>query len=277
MLTGFGRPPARKHPLGPGTEEEWGPTCGLGTKAQEPAPSRPSTLATLPCSHELTGPPGTRCPPARTHALGPGTGKSGGRPNTLATRHTPLANPQPHRVHGRFSQVPIVALPPRNCYSASWVHQTRGSALGMVGVLSLQDLKRQTPTSACARFRAGNGKNGGEPTMLTTPPRYRSRTPSCIAFIAASVRGPWLHYHLEIATAPAGFTRPGAQPSARRTARSWRDASSPPVFMSAGRWAHARGRSCVRAPGAGVTDGRSTLEDGRGGGMRPNQGFQSRL
>ena len=99
--------------------------------------------------------------------------------------------------------------------------------------------------------------------MLTTPPRSRSRTPSRIAFIAASVRGPWSHYHLEIATAPAGFTRPGAQPSARRPAQSRRDASSPPVFMSAGRKAHARDRSRVRAHGAGVTDGCSTLEDGR--------------
>ena len=33
----------------------------------------------------LAGPRGARCPPARTHALGPGTGKSGGGPSTLAT------------------------------------------------------------------------------------------------------------------------------------------------------------------------------------------------
>ena len=95
--------------------------------------SRPSTLTTPPCSHELAGPRGARCPPAHTHALGPGKGKSGAGPSTLATL-----------------------------------------------------------------------------------PRSRSRTPSRIVFTAASVMGPWSHHHLEIATAPAGFTRPGAQPSARR-------------------------------------------------------------
>ena len=33
-LAGFGRPPARTHPLGPGTEEERWPTRRLGTEAQ---------------------------------------------------------------------------------------------------------------------------------------------------------------------------------------------------------------------------------------------------
>ena len=43
-----------------------------------------------------------------------------------------------------------------------------------------------------------------------------------------------------------------------------KDASSPFIFKSSGRW-------------AGVADVRSTLEDGRGGGMRPNRGYQPNL
>ena len=93
-------------------------------------------------------------PQARTHALGPGTGKRGGLTCGLGTeaqatgaeltQHTrnpallPLANPQPHGVHRRLSQGP------------------------------------------CSRYR------------------------------------------LEIATAPAGFTRPVAQPSARCPRDLWR-------------------------------------------------------
>ena len=44
-----------------------------------------------------------------------------------------------------------------------------------------------------------------------------------------------------------------------------------------------RPRTCALAggpapvPGAGVADGQGTVEDGRGGGIRPNGGFQSRL
>ena len=59
-----------------------------------------------------------------------------------------------------------------------------------------------------------------------------------------------------------------------------RDASSPPVFKAlcgvprpAPRAALAGGR----APSAAIADGRGTREDGRGGGIHPNGGFQSRL
>ena len=49
----------------------------------------------------------------------------------------------------------------------------------------------------------------------------------------------------------------------------------PPPGSRPRRCALAGGRAPV--PGAGVADGRGPLEDGRGGGMRPNGGFQSRL
>ena len=80
---------------------------GLVPKHKQRAPSQPSTLTTPPCSRLRTRRNlDARRPPARTHALGPGTGKSGGRPSTLLPRHAPAREPQPHHFHRRLSQGP---------------------------------------------------------------------------------------------------------------------------------------------------------------------------
>ena len=198
-LAGYGHPPARTHALGPGTEKERGPTRGLGTEAQATAPSRPSTLASPPCSRELAGPQGTRHQPARTHALGPGTGKSGGGPSTLATPPRSRSRTPSHiNIHRRLSQVP----PLRHCLEIA----TAPAGFTRPGA---QPSARRSP-AACggselagprgarrppARMHAagpGTGKSGGRPSTLTIPPRSRSRTPSRIAFTTVSVRGPLL-------------------------------------------------------------------------------------
>ena len=76
--------------------------------------------------------------------------------------------------------------------------------------------RRQSPTSAHA-VGPGTGKSGGGPSALATPPRSRSRAPSKPHRVRpASVNGTWSRHRLENPTAKALFTRPGAQPSARR-------------------------------------------------------------
>ena len=94
--------------------------------------TRGPALGTAPASggSVITGPRGASRPPPRTHALGPGTGKSGGEPSTLATlprshSKAPAASHSP-----RFSQVSMVATPPRKSHRESFVNQTRGPALG---------------------------------------------------------------------------------------------------------------------------------------------------
>ena len=86
----------------------------------------------------------------------------------------------------------LFSLPPRNCHSASGVQQTLGPALGTVPARGLSTFcahRIRTPTRAHADFRAGNGGEWGGPSTLSTLPCSRSRTPSRIAFPAASVRG----------------------------------------------------------------------------------------
>ena len=133
------------------------------------------------------------------------------------TQHThnpamlPLANPQLHRIHRRLSQGPSspyrleiatapagftrpVAKPLARCPPVAY----GGSVL--TGI--------QTPTSAHTRFRAGNGEERGctqhahNPAMLPLANHQQHRVHRCLS------QGPSSHYGLEIATAPAGFTRP---------------------------------------------------------------------
>ena len=73
--------------------------------------------------------------------------------------------------------------------------------------------RRQTPTSAQARRRAGNGEERGRTPAPATPPRSRSRAPSKPhGFPPASARGPRSRRPPENPTAKALR----AQPSARR-------------------------------------------------------------
>ena len=80
----------------------------------------------------------------------------------------------------------LFSLPPRNCHSASGVHQTHGSALGTVPARGLWRFCPRRNSDAHTM-----GKSGGRPSIITTPPCSRLQTLSRITFTAASVRVPW--------------------------------------------------------------------------------------
>ena len=164
----------------------------------------------------ITEPRGARRPPARKHAAGPGTGKSGGEPQRPQPRHAPaLEPPQAARLPPRLSQGPAVSSPPRTSHSESIAFPALGTApaSGPWGFRHHGTSRRQTPTSAQARRRAGNGEERGRTPAPATPPRSRSRAPtSRTASPPASVRGPRSRRPPEHPTAKALR----AQPSARR-------------------------------------------------------------
>ena len=112
----------------------------------------------------ITEPRGARRPPARKHAAGPGTGKSGGEPQCPQPRHAPaLEPPQAARLPPRLSQGPAVSSPPRESHSVSFAGQalSEAPASGPWGFRHHGTSRRQTPTSAQARRRAGNGEERG--------------------------------------------------------------------------------------------------------------------
>ena len=130
----------------------------------------------------ITGPRGTSRPPTRMHAVGLGTGKSGGGPSALATpiRSRSKAPSKPHGV--RPGQGPMVLSPPRKSHSESFVCKTRSPALGTAvhrrwGFRHHGTSRRQPPTSAHTRCRARNGEERGRTQALATPPFSRSRAP----------------------------------------------------------------------------------------------------
>ena len=129
----------------------------------------------------MTEPRGARRPPARKHAAGPGTGKSGGEPQRPQPRHAPaLEPPQAARLPPRLSQGPAVSSPPRESHSVSFAGPALGEApaSGPWGFRHHGTSRRQTPTSAQARRRAGNGEERGRTPAPATPPRSRSRAPT---------------------------------------------------------------------------------------------------
>ena len=129
----------------------------------------------------ITEPRGARRPPARKHAAGPGTGKSGGEPQRPQPRHAPaLEPPQAARLPPRLSQGPAVSSPPRKSHSVSFAGPALGEApaSGPWGFRHHGTSRRQTPTSAQARRRAGNGEERGRTPAPATPPRSRSRAPT---------------------------------------------------------------------------------------------------
>ena len=129
----------------------------------------------------ITEPRGARRPPARKHAAGPGTGKSGGEPQRPQPRHAPaLEPPQAARLPPRLSQGPAVSSPPRTSHSESIAGPALGEApaSGPWGFRHHGTSRRQTPTSAQARRRAGNGEERGRTPAPATPPRSRSRAPT---------------------------------------------------------------------------------------------------
>ena len=129
----------------------------------------------------ITEPRGARRPPARKHAAGPGTGKSGGEPQRPQPRHAPaLEPPQAARLPPRLSQGPAVSSPPRTSHSESIAGPALGEApaSGQWGFRHHGTSRRQTPTSAQARRRAGNGEERGRTPAPATLPRSRSRAPT---------------------------------------------------------------------------------------------------
>ena len=129
----------------------------------------------------ITEPRGARRPPARKHAAGPGTGKSGGEPQRPQPRHAPaLEPPQAARLPPRLSQGPAVSSPPRESHSVSFAGPALGEApaSGPWGFRHHGTSRRQTPTSAQARRRAGNGEERGRTPAPATPPRSRSGAPT---------------------------------------------------------------------------------------------------
>ena len=129
----------------------------------------------------ITEPRGARRPPARKHAAGPGTGKSGGEPQRPQPRHAPaLEPPRAARLPPRLSQGPAVSSPPRESHSISFAGPALGEApaSGPWGFRHHGTSRRQTPTSAQARRRAGNGEERGRTPAPATPPRSRSRAPT---------------------------------------------------------------------------------------------------
>ena len=137
--------------------------------------------------YKLAGPRGTRRPPARMHALGPGSGNSGGGPSMLATlvrsrSRAPTASRSP-----RFSQVPMVASPIRKSHSESFVRQTRGPALGTAPARGpwgsvIQGPRGATRPPECTHaLEPGTGKSGGGPSACN-PATLPLKSPSRIAF-----------------------------------------------------------------------------------------------
>ena len=74
---------------------------------------------------------------------------------------------------------------------------------------------RQTPTSAHACFNAGNGEERGRTQQARNPAMLPPASPQPHRVHRRLSQGSSSRHHLETATAPAGFTRPVAQPSDR--------------------------------------------------------------
>ena len=148
----------------------------------------------------IMGPQVASRPPARRHAVGPGNGEERGR--TLRARNSatlPLKRPQQAaRRSPRLSQGPMAASPPRKSHSESFVGRTRGPALGTaparrpLGFRHHGTSRRQSPTSAHARRRAGNGEERGRTLHARNPATLPLKSPHQPHRVRrASVRGPW--------------------------------------------------------------------------------------
>ena len=174
----------------------------------------------------ITEPRGARRPPARTHAVGPGTGKSGGGPYALATppRSRSRAPSKPQGIHPASVGAHV-------CYSHCALPTGRGP----------YRTTRSAPTPGSPHIVCSGTtracKNRGPPPLPFWEGRRRIG------------RGGETPPPLPFSKALCGVPRP-----------------APRVALAGG-----------RAPSAAVADGRGTVEDGRGGGIRPNGGFQSRL
>ena len=168
----------------------------------------------------ITEPRGARRPTARKHTAGPGTGKSGGEPQRSQPRHaSALEPPQAARLPPRLSQGPAVSSPPRTSHSESIAGPALGTApaSGPWGFRHHGTSRRQTPTSAQARRRAGNGKSGGEPQRSqprhapALEPPQAERLPPRLSQ-GPAVSSPARTSHSESTVGPALGTVPASGP-----------------------------------------------------------------
>ena len=181
----------------------------------------------------ITEPRGARRPPARKHAAGPGTGKSGGEPQRSQPRHAPALEPPASRgAYARLSQGPMV------CYS----HRA------LAGLAGAYRTTRPAPTPGSPHIVCSGTtrtcKNRGPPPLPFWEGRRRigrgGETPPPLPFWEGRRRigrGGETPPPLSFSKALCGVHRP-----------------APRVALAGG-----------RAPGMGVADGRGTVEDGRGG------------
>ena len=172
----------------------------------------------------------------------------------------------------------MAASPPRKSHSESFVGQTQGPALGTApargpwGFRHHGTSRRQSATSMHARCRARNGEDRGRTLRARNPATLPLKSPQQATWrsprlsqgpmAASPARKSHSESFLGQTQLPALSTGPARGPWGFRHHGTSRRQS--PTS------AHARCR-------AGIADGRGTLEDGRGGGMRQNGGFQSRL
>ena len=215
------------------------------------------------------------------------TGKSGGKPSTLAPATLPLQSPQQAAWHSpRFSQGPMVASPPRKSHSESFVGPALGTApahsswggsvikgprgarrppahVHPVGPGTEANPARSQPRHAPAQEPPASCI-ASAPLPTGTGP-YRTRRSASTQGLPHIVCFGTTHACKNRSPPPLKFTRIGRGGE-----------TPPPLPFSKALCGVPRPAPGSRAPGA-ISDGRSTLEDGRGGGIRPNGGFQSRL
>ena len=148
----------------------------------------------------ITGPRGASRPPARTHAVGPGTGKSRGGPSTLATppRSRSRAPSKPPGVRPASARGPwprhslenptakALLARPRAQPSARRPPTARGGSV----ITGPRGASR--PPARTHTVGLGTGKSGGGPYVLATPPGILLKCPHQLHRVClASVRGPW--------------------------------------------------------------------------------------
>ena len=110
-----------------------------------------------------------------------GNGEERGRTPALATPPRSRSRAPTSRTASSPPQSgPAVSSPPRTSHSESIAGPALGTApaSGPWGFRHHGTSRRQTPTRAQARRRAGNGEERGRTPALATPPRSRSRAPS---------------------------------------------------------------------------------------------------
>ena len=169
------------------------------------------------------------------------------RGRTLRARNPatlPLKSPQQAAWRSpRLSQGPMATSPPRKSHRESFVGRTWGPALGTVpargpwGFLHHGTSRRQSPTSAHAGCRAGNGEERGQTLRARNPTTLPLKSPQQAAWRPPCLsQGPMVCYrHRPLPTGRGSYrtTRSVLAPHSMLT--YWegrRDASSPPVFKA---------------------------------------------